>query len=237
MTKQLIAYITFCQKSKISRHHNNVDAKCRRYIRRLDTQKQEVRYQYASEPVRLPNKEDGTGSPTLLAMTLSKSPLCQQPRSGRNSGTSVTHFPLDQAGIKLAVARRKCPEDWHTGPFCHVYIAACESLDRPLSNQSQTKPVLQAFLSEIESTTSNTAANQQRQQGGHSADYLIAYVPINGGASTADKLLTSRIPVYRPMETVPLDEDSSNGLGSDGLYKQKLPNIMIMIETASYCRR
>ncbi|KAG7339326.1 hypothetical protein IV203_017623 [Nitzschia inconspicua] len=39
---------------------------------------------------------------------------------------------------------------------------------RPLSNK--VKPALQAFVSQIESAASNTAANQQ---GGHSADYLI----------------------------------------------------------------
>ncbi|KAG7355348.1 hypothetical protein IV203_000034 [Nitzschia inconspicua] len=77
------------------------------------------------------------------------------------------------------------PAEWPTGPFCHVYIATCESLDQCLT---KVKPVLQAFLSQIESAASNTAANQQRQQGGHTADYLIVYVPINGGASTADKL-------------------------------------------------
>ncbi|KAG7337661.1 hypothetical protein IV203_025199 [Nitzschia inconspicua] len=39
--------------------------------------------------------------------------------------------------------------------------------------QTKVKPVLQAFLSQIESSVSNTAANQQRQQGGHTADYVI----------------------------------------------------------------
>ncbi|KAG7357725.1 hypothetical protein IV203_002413 [Nitzschia inconspicua] len=85
--------------------------------------------------------------------------------------------------------------------------------------QTKVKPVLQAFLSQIESAASNTAANQQRQQGGHTADYLIN----NGGASTADKLLRSRIPINGPMQTVPLDEDSSNGLGNVGLLLVQPP--------------
>ncbi|KAG7355339.1 hypothetical protein IV203_004695 [Nitzschia inconspicua] len=73
------------------------------------------------------------------------------------------------------------PAEWHTGPFCQVYIAACERLDH---YQTKVKPALQAFVSQIESAASNTAANQQ---GGHSADYLIVYVQINGRASTANK--------------------------------------------------
>ncbi|KAG7373902.1 hypothetical protein IV203_012997 [Nitzschia inconspicua] len=73
------------------------------------------------------------------------------------------------------------PAEWHTGPFCQVYIAACERLDH---YQTKVKPALQAFFSQVESAASNTAANQQ---GGHSAYYLIMYVPINGGTSTADK--------------------------------------------------
>ncbi|KAG7350174.1 hypothetical protein IV203_009534 [Nitzschia inconspicua] len=66
-------------------------------------------------------------------------------------------------------------------PNALVYIAACERLDH---YQTKVKPALQAFVSQIESPASNTAANQQ---GGHSADHLIVYVPINGGASTANK--------------------------------------------------
>ncbi|KAG7336562.1 hypothetical protein IV203_030436 [Nitzschia inconspicua] len=73
------------------------------------------------------------------------------------------------------------PAEWHTGPFCQVYIAACERSDH---YQTKVKPALQAFVSQIESAASNTAANQQ---GGHSADYLIVYVQINGRASTANK--------------------------------------------------
>lgn len=72
------------------------------------------------------------------------------------------------------------PAEWHTGPFCHVYVAACKNIDH---YQSKVKPALQAFVSQIESASSNTAANQQ---GGHSADYLIVYIPVGGGASASN---------------------------------------------------
>lgn len=63
------------------------------------------------------------------------------------------------------------PSEWHTGPFCHVYIAACDSAEH---YRTKVRPALQAFVSQIESAASNTTANQP---GGHSADYLIAYIP------------------------------------------------------------
>lgn len=72
------------------------------------------------------------------------------------------------------------PAEWHTGPFCHVYIAASESMDH---YQTKVRPALQAFVSQIESAASNTAANQR---GGHSADYLIVYIPVGGGASASN---------------------------------------------------
>lgn len=64
------------------------------------------------------------------------------------------------------------PSEWHTGPFCHVYIAACENFEH---YRTKVRPSLKAFVSQLESSDSNTAANQQ---GGHSADYLIVYVPV-----------------------------------------------------------
>lgn len=67
------------------------------------------------------------------------------------------------------------PSEWHTGPFCHVYIAACESTEH---YRTKIRPSMRAFVSQLESTASNTAGNQR---GGHSADYLIVYIPTGDG--------------------------------------------------------
>eukprot|EP00586_Coscinodiscus_wailesii_P015156 CAMPEP_0172508552 /NCGR_PEP_ID=MMETSP1066-20121228/212856_1 /TAXON_ID=671091 /ORGANISM="Coscinodiscus wailesii, Strain CCMP2513" /LENGTH=250 /DNA_ID=CAMNT_0013286571 /DNA_START=162 /DNA_END=911 /DNA_ORIENTATION=- len=40
------------------------------------------------------------------------------------------------------------PTEWHTGPYCHVYIAACENTDH---YKSKIRPGLSAFVSQIES--------------------------------------------------------------------------------------
>ena len=60
-------------------------------------------------------------------------------------------------------------------PFCHVYIAACESTEH---YRTKIRPSMRAFVSQLESTASNTAGNQR---GGHSADYLIVYIPTGDG--------------------------------------------------------
>jgi hypothetical protein len=92
------------------------------------------------------------------------------------------------------------PAEWHTGPFCHVYIAACENMEH---YRTKVRPALQAFVSQIESAASNTAGNQK---GGHSADYLIVYVPVGGGASVNN------------MKDISASE--TNGTGRVGLFQK-----------------
>ncbi|KAG7337664.1 hypothetical protein IV203_037004 [Nitzschia inconspicua] len=120
-------------------------------------------------------------STTRMYVTQIREPDALAADTKRNKGVNTPWGGTSSTAIVTV----SYPAEWHTGSFCHVYIAACESLDHC---QTKVKPVLQAFLSQTESSVSNTAANQQRQQGGHTADYEIVYVPINDGASTADKL-------------------------------------------------
>eukprot|EP00536_Pseudo-nitzschia_multiseries_P000675 jgi/Psemu1/249836/estExt_Genewise1Plus.C_80146 len=103
-----------------------------------------------------------------------------------NSSSSSNHSrPLDTASTpwggtaSTAVVPVSDPSEWHTGPFCHVYIAACDNTDH---YRNKIRPALRAFVSQLESAPSNTAGNQQ---GGHSADYLIVYIP-SGGMSASD---------------------------------------------------
>jgi hypothetical protein len=94
------------------------------------------------------------------------------------------------------------PSEWHNGPYCHVYIAACESLDH---YKTKVKPSLQAFVSQIESASNNTPfvnSNNSSSAGGtaggldtttasavsgnsYSAQYVIVYVP-TGDRSASD---------------------------------------------------
>jgi hypothetical protein len=78
------------------------------------------------------------------------------------------------------------PSEWHNGPFCHVYIAACSSLEH---YRSKVRPSLQAFASQIEAAATNAPL------GGNSAHYLIVYVPT--GPKTAEDPSSEEAPTGR----------------------------------------
>jgi trafficking protein particle complex subunit 10 len=61
------------------------------------------------------------------------------------------------------------PSEWHNGSYCHVYIAACESLEH---YRTKIRPSLQAFVSQIEAAATNASTSA-----GSSAHYLIVFVP------------------------------------------------------------
>jgi hypothetical protein len=67
------------------------------------------------------------------------------------------------------------PSEWHNGSYCHVYVAACESLEH---YRTKVRPSLQAYVSQIESAASGSAAGSSTSShGASSAHYLIVYVP------------------------------------------------------------
>jgi hypothetical protein len=78
------------------------------------------------------------------------------------------------------------PSEWHNGPFCHVYIAACSSLEH---YRSKVRPSLQAFASQIEAAATNAPL------GGNSAHYLIVYVPT--GPKTVEDPSSEEVPTGR----------------------------------------
>lgn len=104
--------------------------------------------------------------------------------SGTTSTTAATadkNFNTPWGGTAAtAIVPVSDPSEWHVGPLCHVYIAACDNAEQ---YRTKIRPALQAFVSQIESAASNTAANQQ---GGHSADYLIVYIPTGNKRSRSD---------------------------------------------------
>ena len=87
------------------------------------------------------------------------------------------------------------PAEWHNGLYCHVYIAACESMDH---YRSRIRPSLQAFVSQIESAsgTGSKGSVHGKAPGSHtgnySAHYVIVYVPVRrpGGNANANDSAT-----------------------------------------------
>jgi len=108
-------------------------------------------------------------------------------RHGSSSSGTVTVGGKNEVNtpwggtVSTAILPASDPSEWHTGPFCHVYIAACESTDH---YRTKIRPSLRAFVSQLESTASNTAGNSQ---GGHSQDYLIVYIPTGDDRAIATK--------------------------------------------------
>lgn len=65
------------------------------------------------------------------------------------------------------------PSDWHRGPLCHVYIAACASLDH---YRAKVRPFLRAFVSQVDGAGSgnkevaSSAAKQAMRKEFHQKD-------------------------------------------------------------------
>ena len=103
-------------------------------------------------------------------------------------GKTECRSPISAAwGASNSMLPGSDPSEWHNGPICHVYIAACENVDH---YRTKVRPSLKAFVSQLESSESNTTANQQ---GGHSADYLIVYIPIGGDSKPKDYSSTTNV--------------------------------------------
>jgi len=80
----------------------------------------------------------------------------------------------------MAAAPVSDPAEWHKGPFCHVYIAACENMH---DYRNKVRPSVQAFVSQIESAANNYNSNAgdgsaPPSGGNYSAQYIIVFVPI-----------------------------------------------------------
>jgi len=140
----------------------------------------------------------------------------KNPRTGEtNTVRSLPVRPvLTMAGSNRAVANESTawgatsgmmpvsdPSEWHTGPLCHVYIAACENVDH---YRTKVRPSLKVFVSQLESSESNMTANQQ---GGHSADYLIVYVPLGDSGRT-----------YTPKDATPSASKTPTTTGRLGFF-------------------
>eukprot|EP00978_Attheya_sp_CCMP212_P029292 scaffold103588_cov50-Attheya_sp.AAC.4 len=79
------------------------------------------------------------------------------------------------------------PAEWHGGPYCHVYLAACDNLDH---YRIKVRPALQAFVSQMEG-----AAESDDGGGGGSSQYVLVYVPtIRSEESAAAAPSTSKEP-------------------------------------------
>jgi len=136
--------------------------------------------EYASTIRSVQYKNIRTGEFDTIRSLPVQTVLSRTGSTGRTGRTPVKQESPSSLGASSAVLPND-PSEWHTVPFCHVYIAACKNVDH---YRSKVRPSLRAFVSQLESSESNTPANQQ---GGHSADYLIVYIPIGDSGTGKTK--------------------------------------------------
>ena len=70
----------------------------------------------------------------------------------------VSSLPVNFA---LTMQPASDPADWHTGPYCHIYIAAVENVEQ---YRAKVRPALRAFVNQIEG--SGTMAATTSSSGG-----------------------------------------------------------------------
>jgi hypothetical protein len=106
-------------------------------------------------------------------------------RTGTASGTGEANVAWGGLAGSAATASMD-PAEWHSAPFCHVYVAACENVDH---YRTKVRPSIQAFVSQLEASLGppsiKTSSVIGSSMGSSStptsnAHYLIIYVPLGG---------------------------------------------------------
>jgi hypothetical protein len=80
-------------------------------------------------------------SSTLHSLSYSN-PWTSTP-SNPSMGT-IVHLPVRMG---LMIQPKPEPKRWHEGPYCHIYIAACENIDH---YRAKVHPVIRTFVNQIE---------------------------------------------------------------------------------------
>lgn len=182
---------------------------------------------YSTTLHSVPYEHARTGAPGNIERLPLRTVLTQ------SHGTS--HASSGDAGVPWAgtsgsaAAPVSDPAEWHTGPFCHVYVAACESIDH---YRQKVRPSLQAFVSQIEGSSNRNAGTKARNAANnYSSQYVIIYVPIRnskpesapnsgdgllGGNRLGGAIASRMAAARRQMQTAATREMSSDSQHSTG---------------------
>jgi hypothetical protein len=93
-----------------------------------------------------------------------------------------SHIPWADTGS--ATGQGADPSEWHKGPYCHVYLAACDNLEH---YRTRVKPSIQAFLSQIDAVAKHTASQKDTATEVLGSQYVIVFVPTGNGNKTAEE--------------------------------------------------
>ena len=159
---------------------------------------------YSSTLHSIPYENIRNGARGTIEKLIIRSMLTRSHGAGSGPGSVANGDSLVPWG-GAAAAPVSDPQEWHNGPYCHVYIAACESMEH---YRTKVKPSLQAFVSQIESAANSDAHSAINSKGGdddmsasgnYSPHYVIVYVP-TGPNSNATGFATP--PVSEPVKSV-----------------------------------
>jgi hypothetical protein len=112
-----------------------------------------------------------------------KSTICDVPYQNYRSGVDGI---LDHLKVLPSVSTVgggmsqfiKDSSDWHVAPYCHVYIAVCESLEH---YRNKVKPSIRIFLSQLEATAVDQFGAQLPK-----TPYMILFVPMGARVQADD---------------------------------------------------
>lgn len=93
--------------------------------------------------------------------------------TGSQGGLMLDTSDVPWADTGSVTGQGADPSEWHKGPFCHVYLAACDTLEH---YRTKVKPSIQAFLSQIDAVAKHPVGNKDTSEVGGS-QYVIVFVP------------------------------------------------------------
>ena len=106
------------------------------------------------------------------------------------------------------------PADWHTGPYCHVYIAAVESVEH---YRSKVRPALRAFVNQIEgSGTIMATTTSSSSGGGGSVGGSSSNSSVRPSSSNSTNTVTSSGKQPRPSSAGSSSGAAGGGTGGAG---------------------
>ena len=143
-----------------------------------------------------------------------------------NEIENIDYLPLQ---TKLTVPTIIDPAEWHNSPICHVYIAACCSLEH---YRSKVRPSLRAFVNQIDGAGSGnqleaisaakTAARKEfgaKKRGENKREQVAAVnkavsaAKDAAGGNTSSKYLIIFVPIH------PYSVDTENSLNAEDAHK------------------
>lgn len=121
--------------------------------------------------------------------------------SNPSMGT-IAHLPIR---LGLTIQPIPDPDRWHEGPYCHVYIAACDNVDH---YRAKVRPAIRAFVNQIEGSGIGIQEDNSRHNGKMEVPFTAA--ANNNGHNTASSSSPPPPPKSTPMSGKKVKPNTAN---------------------------